>query len=133
MLPGGWTASRPPCGRSELPPFACATVLPPSHCRSSSHRHCSPARGLLSRRPARLRWGARRRREALAALAALNVSPRQAVFFGLPDHGLTALLLTAREPSVALLAAEIAAWSPTIVVAPSYRDRHPDHSALAIL
>ena len=82
---------------------------------------------------ARRRWGARRRAEAVAALTALNVAPSRAVFLGLPDQGLTELLLTRPEQAIALVAAEIGGWDPTVVVAPSLRDRHPDHSALAVL
>jgi LmbE family N-acetylglucosaminyl deacetylase len=83
--------------------------------------------------PDRLRWGARRRCEALGALAALGVPARNATFLGLPDLGLARLLLTEPERVVAPLSAEIAHWNPTIVVMPSWRDRHPDHSAVGLL
>jgi LmbE family N-acetylglucosaminyl deacetylase len=82
---------------------------------------------------ARRRWAVRRRREARAALAALNVPASQARFLGLPDQGLTHRVLTAPAPAAALLAAEIGEWNPTVVVCPSSRDRHPDHSAVALL
>jgi LmbE family N-acetylglucosaminyl deacetylase len=82
---------------------------------------------------ARRRWAGRRRREARAALAALNIPASHAVFFGLPDQGLTRLLLTAPEAAAALLASEIGDWNPSVLVCPSARDRHPDHSAIAVL
>ncbi len=81
----------------------------------------------------RVRWAARRRREALGALAALGMQPHQAVFLALPDQGLTSLLVTDPARAVAFLRSEIADWRPSVIVLPSARDRHPDHSALAVL
>jgi len=80
----------------------------------------------------RARWAARRRAEALAALACLGVLPSSARFLGFPDQGLTRLLLAGGRGIVAQLAAELR-WCPTLVVAPAGADRHPDHSALAAL
>src|SRR6185295_13481512 len=71
---------------------------------------------------ARGRWGALRRREARAALAALNVPSQHARFLGLPDQGLTSLLVAQTEHAVALIAAELADWGPTLILAPSCRD-----------
>lgn len=81
----------------------------------------------------RARWGARRRAEALAALGCLGVPESKAGFLGLPDQGLTPLLLEARGPIVDSLARELAGWRPTVLAAPSIRDGHPDHSALGVL
>ncbi|MBO9662737.1 PIG-L family deacetylase [Dokdonella sp.] len=83
---------------------------------------------------ARARWGARRRGEALAALAALGVRDveREARFLGWPDQGLTALLMR-DDAAVAVLANEFARFAPTHLVMPILADRHPDHSALRVL
>lgn len=82
----------------------------------------------------RARWGARRRSEALAALAALGVREveKQARFLGWPDQGLTALLMR-DDAAVDLLADEIARFAPTYLIVPTLADRHPDHSALRVL
>jgi len=80
----------------------------------------------------RARWGARRRAEALAALACLGVSANHTRFLGYPDQGLTDLLLSGDPEPLVTLAAEIADWRPTLLVTPSGRDLHPDHSALAV-
>ncbi len=82
---------------------------------------------------ARARWGARRRIEALRALTQLGVERSDAVFLGAPDLGLTERVGPQGRPLVARLAREIESWKPSLVVAPSPRDRHPDHSALAML
>ncbi len=81
----------------------------------------------------RARWGARRRREAISALARLGVPADRAVFLHYPDQGLTALLLSGDEKPVTALAREIGAWRPTLLVMPSEFDLHPDHSALALM
>jgi len=81
----------------------------------------------------RRRWGGRRRDEALAALAVLGLEAAGNVrFLGWPDQGLTALLMQSDVP-VAALAAELAAFVPSHVVAPALADRHPDHSALRVM
>ncbi|HEY0232288.1 MAG TPA: PIG-L family deacetylase [Dokdonella sp.] len=83
--------------------------------------------------PARARWGARRRREAMDALAVLGVDGADgARFLGWPDQGLTAALM-ADDGAVALLAEEIARFAPTQVAVPMLADRHPDHSALRVM
>jgi LmbE family N-acetylglucosaminyl deacetylase len=82
---------------------------------------------------ARARWAERRRTETLEALACLEVPLTSAVFLHFPDQGLTPLLLAGGEPLVAMLAAELRTWRPTLVAAPAAVDRHPDHSALAVL
>ena len=81
----------------------------------------------------RQRWGQRRRQEALAALAVLGVQTQHAVFMGLPDQGMTALLETGDENAILGLKDAIAEWQPTILVMPALEDRHPDHSAVAVL
>jgi len=82
---------------------------------------------------ARARWGARRREEARAAMRILGLEADAAVFFGLPDLGLTDLLMRADPAVPAALRHEFAAFAPTSVVLPSLGDRHPDHSAANIL
>ena len=81
----------------------------------------------------RIRWGTRRRKEALAALACLGVPANHAVFWGYPDQGLTKLLLAKDAEPLVRIAAAVADWRPTLLVTPSALDRHPDHSALAVL
>jgi LmbE family N-acetylglucosaminyl deacetylase len=83
-------------------------------------------------RTERRRWGARRRREALQALARLHVLPRAVSFTGLPDQHLRDVLLQDAAALVRPLGDAIAALAPTLVLAPSRRDRHPDHGAVAI-
>lgn len=80
----------------------------------------------------RARWGARRRAEALAALATLGVEAGSARFLGWPDQGLTELLMR-DDSAIGVLAAEITAFTPTHVAMPSLRDRHPDHGALRVM
>ena len=81
----------------------------------------------------RQRWGAQRRQEALAALRCLRLSEADACFLGLPDQGTTTLLLSAEEPLIRTLVEKITDWQPTLLVAPSPHDLHPDHNALAVL
>ena len=81
----------------------------------------------------RQRWGARRRAEALSALACLGVSADAVSFWGYPDQGLTDCLLSGGEELIAQLAATLSELQPTMLVAPSMLDLHPDHSALAVL
>ncbi len=82
---------------------------------------------------ARERWGRRRREEARAALASLNVPSDEIVFWHFPDQGLTSLLLSGGGELSRRLTAEIQAWQPTLLLSPSPHDRHPDHNALATL
>jgi len=81
----------------------------------------------------RARWGRRRRREALAALAMLGLPKGSARFLGLPDQGITNLLMRVEEGVLFTLWAEMTEWEPTIFVIPSATDAHPDHSALFVL
>src|SRR5437867_1078847 len=81
----------------------------------------------------RVRWGARRRREALEALERLSVSPSDVRFLGFPDQRVTDTLLGSTHAAAARLAEEIVGWRPTVLFMPSLEDRHPDHSATAIM
>lgn len=81
----------------------------------------------------RARWGRRRCKEALAALAALHVDESQAVFLGLPDQGITALLANGDQAVINRFTDEIADWRPTLLLSPAMQDKHPDHNALAVL
>lgn len=81
----------------------------------------------------RQRWGRRRRREALDALAVLGIDSRHVVFFGLPDQGMTGLLNGEHAPVVDRLHAEISGWQPSLLIVPSLQDIHPDHNAVAVL
>jgi LmbE family N-acetylglucosaminyl deacetylase len=83
--------------------------------------------------PDRGRWGKLRRVEALGALQVLGVHPSDACFLGLPDQGLTDLLVTDCRSSLERLATAINNWSPTDLLVPSIADTHPDHSALAVM
>ncbi len=79
----------------------------------------------------RARWAARRREEALAALAMLgdDISAR---FLGWPDQGLTDCLMDSDAPVQALVA-ELAAFAPTHIALPDIADLHPDHGALRVM
>ncbi len=80
----------------------------------------------------RLRWGLRRREEARAALMILGVAESEVGFFGLPDLGITQLLLNADPILLDRLRTEIEEFKPTLIIAPALSDRHPDHSALHV-
>ena len=82
---------------------------------------------------ARARWGARRREEARAAMRVLGLGADDARFLGLPDLGLTDLLMRNDQTVIDALCAAIDEFRPTILVAPALSDRHPDHSAAHIL
>lgn len=81
----------------------------------------------------RTRWGRRRRKEALTALATLGLDASHATFLGLPDQGLTALLTNGDQAVIDLFRDEIANWQPTLMLSPALQDRHPDHNALAVI
>jgi LmbE family N-acetylglucosaminyl deacetylase len=81
----------------------------------------------------RSRWGERRRQEAVAALRRLGVPKDHAHFLGLPDQGTTSSLLKAREVVIGAIVRALTSWRPTLLVAPSPHDVHPDHNALAVL
>lgn len=81
----------------------------------------------------RARWGARRREEARAAMHILGIAEDGARFLGLPDLGITDLLMRADQALIESLCALIDEFSPTLLVMPALSDRHPDHSATHIL
>ncbi|HEY4247577.1 MAG TPA: PIG-L family deacetylase [Lacunisphaera sp.] len=81
----------------------------------------------------RARWGKRRESEARAALARFGVRREAISFWHYPDQGITALLLGGGSELIENLSNEINQWRPTVIVAPSRYDLHPDHSALAVL
>lgn len=80
------------------------------------------------------RWGARRRQEALNALAILGLSePAEAHFLHWPDQGVTPLLMAADEAALETICRFLADWRPTHILAPAAEDTHPDHSAFFVL
>ena len=79
------------------------------------------------------RFGRRRREEALAALSVLGVAAADAVFLALPDQAITDILLSESEAAVDRIVSLINERRPTLLIAPSLFDLHPDHSALAVL
>lgn len=81
----------------------------------------------------RARWGARRREEAREALRVLDIAQEDARFFGMPDLGLTDLLMHADAKVLDSLRVQIDEFAPTLLVLPALSDRHPDHSATYIL
>jgi LmbE family N-acetylglucosaminyl deacetylase len=82
---------------------------------------------------ARARWGARRRVEAEAALNLLGVARSDVRFLALPDMGITEILMRDDRDVTKVIRDEASSFAPTLLVAPSPADRHPDHSAAFIL
>ncbi len=82
---------------------------------------------------ARARWGARRREEAEAALNLLGVARSDVRFLALPDMGITDVLMRGDCAVMSAICDEASSFAPTMLVAPSLADRHPDHSAAFIL
>jgi LmbE family N-acetylglucosaminyl deacetylase len=80
----------------------------------------------------RVRWGQRRRAEALDALRTLGGKSDCARFLSLPDLGTTHLLLQGAPDLSVLMAEEIRDWAPTMALIPTRHDAHPDHSALSV-
>jgi LmbE family N-acetylglucosaminyl deacetylase len=81
----------------------------------------------------RKRWGKLRRAEALAALRVLDIHPADVRFLGLPDQGLTDLLLRYCDRALTRITRVIDGWSPTDILAPSLFDIHPDHNAVGVM
>src|SRR6516162_11112416 len=80
----------------------------------------------------RVRWGQRRRREALAAVISLGGSAECARFLNFQDQSVTSLLMQGNSELFEVFADEIRAFDPTILVIPTILDAHPDHSALGV-
>jgi LmbE family N-acetylglucosaminyl deacetylase len=80
----------------------------------------------------RVRWGRRRREEALNAISVLGGKADCAKFLNLPDQGITDLLMQGDPDLSLLIAEEIKNWEPTLAVIPTIQDAHPDHSALSV-
>ena len=81
----------------------------------------------------RAHFGVRRRGEVRAALLELGLPLGDARFLGFPDQGITDLLLHGNEVAATALTEALQEWQPTVLVAPSLLDLHPDHSALAVM
>ncbi len=80
----------------------------------------------------RKRLGKRRRQEARAALATLGLPASQATFLAFPDRMITDALLNRCELLMSRIEEALARVDPTIIVAPSLADVHPDHNAVAL-
>lgn len=81
----------------------------------------------------RARWSERRGREAVAALRVLGLDATHAEFWHCPDQGLTDEVVAGTLGFVDRLAEALDAWRPTLLVAPSRSDLHPDHNAIGLL
>jgi LmbE family N-acetylglucosaminyl deacetylase len=81
----------------------------------------------------RKRWGQLRRAECLASLRVLGHDPSSACFLGMPDQGLTSLLIKDCSRALAALTRSIIGWAPTHLFIPAATDIHPDHSAVAVM
>ena len=81
----------------------------------------------------RLRWGKLRKREVRAAVQALSLGKRTSLrFLNLPDQKITSLLRKVPARLSSILREEIDQFKPTLVIAPSAYDAHPDHSSLSV-
>lgn len=81
----------------------------------------------------RERWGARRRSEALASAAELGVTASAMRNLRLPDLGVTERLVNDTGTVLSVFERVVADASPTLVVLPSLKDSHPDHSGAHVL
>jgi LmbE family N-acetylglucosaminyl deacetylase len=81
----------------------------------------------------RQQWAKLRRREALAALRVLGVSPEDVRFWGWPDQGLNRMLKSEPTLVLARLRYLIKEWGPTDIVRPDVSDRHRDHRAVGAM
>jgi LmbE family N-acetylglucosaminyl deacetylase len=81
----------------------------------------------------RLRWGELRKREVRAAVQAMSLGQKTSLrFLNLPDQKITSLLRKVPARLSAILREEIDQFKPTLVIAPSVYDAHPDHSSLSV-
>ncbi|UPG84466.1 PIG-L family deacetylase [Luteibacter aegosomatis] len=90
-------------------------------------------RRLFIGKAGRVRWGARRRGEAIAALARLGVGEDRLHPLGWHDMQVTDALRCHHGAAVAEVGGVIQAVRPTLVLAPSLGDTHPDHGAAHVL
>lgn len=81
----------------------------------------------------RARWGARRRREVVAALARLGADESCLHPLGWHDMRITEALRCHHGAAVAEVCRVIDTVRPTLVLAPSLGDTHPDHGAAHVL
>jgi LmbE family N-acetylglucosaminyl deacetylase len=81
----------------------------------------------------RARWGKIRRAEAIDALKVLGIPGSSVEFLGLPDQGLTKLLLGRCDRTLSRVSRCITDWLPTDILCPDISDTHPDHSALGVM
>lgn len=79
-----------------------------------------------------IRWAVRRRGEALESLRRLGADPASTAFLEQPDYRLSDVLLQTPDALVTPLEVELRRWKPTLLLAPSLRDRHPDHGVTGI-
>ncbi len=77
----------------------------------------------------RQRWGARRQLEAVRSVETLGLPADAAVFFNLPDQGLTDLWKQKDARALALHVAELESFRPSLLVLAAHDDNHPDHGA----
>jgi LmbE family N-acetylglucosaminyl deacetylase len=75
----------------------------------------------------RRRWGARRRREAIQALATLGLGVEHAVFLGMHDTEVLPLWTRRDKATLEVFDRLLEEWRPTLLALPWPRDRHPDH------
>jgi LmbE family N-acetylglucosaminyl deacetylase len=81
----------------------------------------------------RFRWGELRKREVRSAVHAMSLGKQTSLrFLNLPDQEITSLLRKIPARLSAILREEIDRFRPTLVIAPSLYDAHPDHSALSV-
>jgi LmbE family N-acetylglucosaminyl deacetylase len=81
----------------------------------------------------RFRWGELRKREVRAAVHAMSLGKQTSLrFLNLPDQKITSLLRKIPARLSAILREEMDQFRPTLVIAPSLYDAHPDHSALSV-
>ena len=80
----------------------------------------------------RVRWGRRRREEALSAICTLGGKSDCVRFLNLPDLGTTRLLMQGDRKLSVRITDEIHDWEPTVALIPMMLDAHPDHSALSV-
>ncbi len=80
----------------------------------------------------RERLGRMRRQEALSALRVLGIDTGNVAFLGLPDQGLTDLLLHDPAAMARVFENVIVDFAPTHLFFPSLSDIHADHNATAV-